>query len=392
MNINFYFVSTKKNYYSFPPLAASLSSIPFAKSFNVSPKQLYEIDFSQDTVNIVGFSYTSLAFLAEFAFLKKAVSYLKTKNVILIAGGAHATAKPEDFFELGFDAVVCGEGELAILEIAKKAEMGVVPKGVFKCEVNSLDDVAPFPVDVSHYKPIEITRGCPFGCFFCQTSYMFSKRQRHRSIDNIIYYLKLAFLNGIKDFRFITPNALAFGTQTNKPNIVALETLFSEIRKVIGKDGRLFFGSFPSEVRPEFVTKEVMEILKSYVDNKKIIIGAQTASERMLKLSHRLHTLEDVENAIEYTLSTGFSVDLDLIVGMPDENENDIIETIKFIDKYLTSDVRFHLHYFMPLCGTPWETKTPTKINDSFTKDFKRLTGMGKIWGVWQAQKTYTKF
>lgn len=392
MSLNFFFLKNKKNYYSFPPLIAVLEGFPdiqyqfvseeFIKNYNGNTKK---------SIDVFCFSYTSLAFAKWFPYLNSVIPSLKEKRAFLIAGGPHATACPEDFSSLGFDVVVKGDGEPAFKEIVKLMFNKIKPHGLFEKRVSSLDDYPPFPNKKEFYKPIEITRGCPHSCNYCQTSFLFSKRPLHRSIENIVFYVKRAFAWGIRDFRFISPNALGYGTCSNKPDIVKLTELLTNIKAVINDEGRLFFGSFPSEIRPEFATAEAMMLIKKFADNKRVIIGAQSLSEKMLKLSKRGHSLEDIEKAIETTLSAGLQPDIDIILGMPGEGEEDLEKTISFIKNSKKNKVRFHLHYFIPLPGTPWQDKKPTPIPDYAIKEFKSLTGAGRVWGHWLAQKSYTK-
>lgn len=392
MFVNFYFLRDKFNYYSFPPLLAALEKLPFVYATLVSRDFIENFNSNKrdNLYNVFGFSYNTLSFQKDIIFLKNVIPKLKKQKAVLLAGGPQATASPLDFLSLGFDAVVRGDGEVAILKIAKLLHYNKVPQGIFTHKINNLDPFPPFPDNKAFYKPIEITRGCPFACNYCQTSFIFSSEPIHRSIENIKVYVEKAFFWGYKDFRFISPNALGYGTKSDKADLEKLYLLLSTIRSVIKKEGRLFFGSFPSEIRPDFVTKEAMLLLRKFVDNKRIIIGAQSASERMLTLSKRGHTLKDVETAIENSLSAGFQVDIDLIIGMPDEKEEDLHENIIFIEKYASKNVKFHLHYFMPLPGTPWRNKLPTPISNHAIKSLKRLTGMGKVWGVWLKQKNYT--
>ena len=393
MQINIFFVKNSKNYYSFPPLLAALEGLPYVRTQLVNSSFLNSFkDETADNLNVFGFSFNTIAFLKEQKILKHTISKLKGRSVFFIAGGAHPTACPEELLSFGFDAVVKGDGELAIVDIVKKLHEGQKITGVFEHKITNLDEHPPFPNCKSYYKPIEITRGCYYACNYCQTSFLFNKKPVHRSIDNIIFFLKRAFEWGYRDFRFISPNALGYGTYAKTPDLAILSQLLSKIKTVIGNKGRLFFGSFPSEIRPEFATLDAMLLLKEYVDNKRVIIGAQTASDRMLKLSHRGHSVYDIEQAIENTLTAGFQADIDIIFGMPEETEEDVQETINFIEKHASKNVKFHLHYFIPLPGTPWSNKKPAFLSKNVIKLLQRLTGAGKVWGTWLAQKTYTKF
>lgn len=392
MQINVFFVKNNKNYYSFPPLLAGLENLDNVNTYLINNELLESFSSRSSDINVFGFSFNTISFFKEQKFLKRIIPKLKKNHAFLIVGGAHPTACPEDLLSLGFDAVVKGDGELAIIYIVKKLLERQNVNGVIEQKISSLDEYPPFPNNKLYYKPIEISRGCPFACKYCQTSFLFRKKMLHRSIDNIIFYLNKAFQWGYRDFRFISPNALGYGTEALFPDLSILSELLSKIRNIIGNDGRLFFGSFPSEIRPEFATRDAMLLLKEYVDNKRVIIGAQTASERMLKLSNRGHTVNDIENAIENSLSAGFQADIDIIVGMPDETEQDLHQTINFIERHASKNIKFHLHYFIPLPGAPWGKKKPTVLSKNVVKLFQSMTGSGKVWGTWIAQKSYTKF
>ena len=41
------------------------------------------------------------------------------------------------------------------------------------------------------YSAIITSRGCPFGCIFCSTSYMFGRKWRARSPENVVDELRL---------------------------------------------------------------------------------------------------------------------------------------------------------------------------------------------------------
>lgn len=380
------FVKNKWNYYSLATLFAAIEDMDYANPFFLSLEDLAKKTFSENT--IFCFSLNSIYYKLNKENIRSALLKLKERGrYLFIAGGPHCQGHPSQLLEDGFDSVVIGSGEISIRNIIGSIKEKRPPSRIYKCEIDNLDDFKPFPIKYFQYKPIEITRGCPHKCYFCQTSYLLGDRPLHRSIQNIIKYIEIAFNRNIKDFRFISPNALSYGTTQSSSNLGALEELLSGIRGVIKSNGRIFFGSFPSEVRPEFVTAEAIEILKRYVDNKRLIMGAQSTSDRMLKLSHRGHSKEDVKRAIDISLEYGFIVDVDLIVGMPEEEKEDLMETIDFINQYINKSVRFHLHYFMPLPATPWQNKMPKEIPSFFLDKIKHLTGIGKVWGSWMHQK-----
>lgn len=380
------FVKTKFNYYSLCTVFASIEDYDFVNPFFIDISSIDKFSFMDGT--IFCFSLNSIYYKTNREHLINLIKKLKNKGKYLfIAGGPHCTNNCDELIKDGFDIVVTGPGEKSIKDIIFDIKENKKIKKIYKSEVSNLNDYKPFPVKYFHYKPIEITRGCPHKCYFCQTSYFLGNKVIERTIDNIVKYVRISFENNIRDLRFISSNALSYGSYDYKVNKDAIEELLSSIRKIIKDKGRIFFGTFPSEIRPDFINIEIMEILRKYVDNKKVLIGAQSGSDRLLALTNRGHDVKTVENAIDISLKTGFSVDVDLILGMPEESEEDIEKTFELIKKYIKKPVKFHLHYFMPLPGTPWQNRKPTQIPDKFLKEIEYLTGKGIIWGSWKNQK-----
>ncbi|MGQ4832326.1 MAG: TIGR04013 family B12-binding domain/radical SAM domain-containing protein [Candidatus Asgardarchaeia archaeon] len=351
---------------------------------------------------VVAFSFMTTQI---FDVIEK-VTYIRVKypNVKLVAGGPHATGDPQGTLLLGFNVVVVGEGEETFPHLIKRFlndESISKEKGLFLFDENfkkmiftgqrkliRLDDYPPFSLRFKRFNPIEITRGCPFGCFYCQTSFMFSKRVRHRSIENIAYYISFMNQHGLRDIRFISPNAFSYGSKDGlQPNYQKVEELLETTRQIIGHKGRIFFGSFPSEVRPEFVSDELVALVKRYANNDNLIIGAQTGSPRLLELINRGHTVEDIYKAVKITKKYGLIPNVDFIFGLPGETEQDIQLTLKVIRNLIKIGARIHAHTFLPLVGTPFSNKPPGMINKKLKKELGRLALEGKLYGEWGSQE-----
>jgi B12-binding domain/radical SAM domain protein len=193
--------------------------------------------------------------------------------------------------------------------------------------------------------------------------------------------------HGLKDIRFITPNALSYGSEDGiKLNLKAVEELLSSVKKIKGVR-RVFFGSFPSEVRPEHVTEESVELIKRYADNDNLVIGAQSGSDRILKLCGRKHTVEDVYRAVKIAVKNGFKAKVDFIFGFPDETEDDIKQTINFMEELTKLGASIHAHFFMPLPKTPFAAKKPKPVDLKLLRVINKLTGKGLLFGNWKQQE-----
>lgn len=319
-------------------------------------------------------------------------------RIFHLAGGVHATAEPEQTLDAGFDGVAVGEGEHLIGDLIRRWSVGEdrpEVDGLYAVDspvkrkarpVEALDGFPPFAPKLPRVNPIEITRGCIYACSFCQTPFLFKARFRHRSVENIVHHVRFMLSQGIRDIRFITPTSLSYGSSDESVNLDAVGQLLSSVRKTIGTNGRLFFGTFPSEVRPEHVTPESVALLKRYVDNTNLVIGGQSGSDAVLRRTHRGHGAAVIESAVRYTVEAGLTPNVDFIFGLPGETDDDVDATIRLAERITAMGARIHAHTFMPLPGTPLRRARPGAMPKPLQTVVHKLIARGKLYGQWQRQ------
>lgn len=349
---------------------------------------------------VLAFSFSDFQ-AKEIANLVKSLKKELADNVIMLAGGPHPSGDPKGVLAAGFDFAVVGEGEKTIIDLLKIIALNKSDydktgnlayfKGgkfifTFK-KIIILNDYPPFASKYKIFGPIEITRGCPWGCKYCQTSYLFGRQIRHRSIVEICRYAEILKENNRLDIRFITPNALSYGSTDGKSvNLIAIENLLKSVKKIIGADGRIFFGSFPSEVRPEQISQKALDIIKKYCNNKNLIVGAQSGSQRILDNICRGHRVGDVYDAAKLIIKNGFKANIDFIFGLPGEQKEDVQETFKLMEDLIALGAAIHGHTFMPLAGTPFAEEKIGRLSVEYEERLKRLESSGKVYGEWEKQ------
>ena len=300
-------------------------------------------------------------------------------DVISIVGGPHASARWNELTSIA-DYVVIGEGEYTVPRLLKSIESGSqVPPGVATSD-------GYIPVDhsvylnenpsFSRYKGyIEISRGCPYNCAYCQTPRLCGSRMRHRSIHSILTLAK-----SVTQVRFLSPNTLAYGTDGIHPDIRHIRSLLKELSQFPEKE--IYLGTFPGEVRPEFIDGEVIDLIDRYCFNKKIHVGAQSGSDSLLKRIFRSHTVSAVYDAIEFIVDAGFKPVIDIIVGFPDETDEEMIETVQLC-KEICRIGYVHAHRFIPLPGTPLEGFRSRDLIPEVESVFGSLALSGRLTGSW---------
>jgi len=307
-------------------------------------------------------------------------------DAVFVAGGPHPSARPKEALRY-FDYVVIGEGEETLPELIGviKGEgdpervRGIAYKrnGVVRLTPSrdhvDLDRYPPFRPPI--FSPIEISRGCPWGCAYCQTPCLFGRKMRHRSIPSILKYSRC-----YSDLRFTSPNSLAYGSDGVHPRIEKVELLLKSLYEL---NKPIYFGTFPSEVRPDFVSEEALDLVVRYCKNRYLSIGGQSGSDQVLKQIGRGHDVEVVRRACEMCLDRGIVPNLDLIVGLPMETPEDQRMTLDLAREVVGKGGRIRAHYFSPLPDTPLEDATPAPVVDDVAKEMGKLALRGKATGKW---------
>jgi B12-binding domain/radical SAM domain protein len=297
-------------------------------------------------------------------------------DCITIAGGPHASACHAEVARYA-DYVVVGEAEHtlpALIARLENGKTGPIPgvatrEGYIPANSTVILDAYPSFSTIKGYT--EITRGCPHSCAYCQTPRLFGSRMRHRSIDAIV-----ASASRYRDQRFVSPNALAYGSDGIRPRLDKVEGLLRRLH------GMVYFGTFPSEVRPEFVTDEALALIGRHCANTRLHIGGQSGSEGVLRTIGRGHCVGDIYHAVELCREHGILPVVDFIVGFPFETDADQAETLQLI-AWIVRYGQVHLHTFLPLPGTPLAGLAPRRLIPEAQRFLGRLSLQGKLTGFW---------
>jgi B12-binding domain/radical SAM domain protein len=295
---------------------------------------------------------------------------------ITIAGGPHATACPDEVATYA-DFVVVGEGEYTLPRLLgdlRDGGDGRIPGVVTDsfsepADTGVLLDAYPAFSEMKGY--VEITRGCPHSCGYCQTPRIFGYCMRHRSIDEVARYA-----NRHEQSRFVSPNAFAYGSDGHHPRWEKVERLLRRCRH------QVFFGTFPSEVRPEFVCSESLSLVTEYCANEKLHFGAQSGSDAVLAELRRGHTVADVSRAMDLCRDYGLTPVVDFIVGIPFETDEDQLSTLGCIREVSRHGI-VHVHRFIPLPGTPLAGTVARDLLPETEKVLGALALRGRLTGSW---------
>ena len=93
--------------------------------------------------------------------------------------------------------------------------------------------------------------------------------------------------------------------------------------------------------RPDYIDQQRLDLLKAY-GVRTIELGAQSLDEEVLKLTGRGHTVEDVRKASQMILDNGFSLGLQMMIGLPGDTQEKSVHTAREIVRLGATSARIY--------------------------------------------------
>jgi len=216
----------------------------------------------------------------------------------------------------GFDFVVRGDGELALQAIVD----GFTGSKVLTMRVPELDALNPPERGAcTPCIPIVTSRGCPFRCAFC-SSYAQWGAPRFHSIGWVMNDIHecVRRYKGIKEFN-ILDDLWAY------PPV-----RFQEFRDAWLKAGYHKRFQLRGFIRSNMASKEMFLDMKR-MGFSRIRFGAESGSDRILKMVSKGETVADHQRAIDLAHEVGFPISASFMRGIPGETAADLAATQAFI-------------------------------------------------------------
>lgn len=303
-----------------------LSAVLKQHNYDVSVIDLHGYkDWQQELAKHTGDLWGISCVTPEFPLAVQILKEIKTLNPYthVVIGGPMATCDYRACLSAGFEQVVIGEGERAILKIMGSCKDKVLQEAF----IENLDEI-PFPdryaIDLSRYHyeidgkeatNILTSRGCPWSrCRFC--CQIWNREIRYRSAENVIGELKQIYNMGFKSVAIYDDEFFSL----KKRDLKICEGL---------KDLDM---SYRCLTRSNLVTDEIAKVA-SYTGCSEILLGIESGSDKILKIIRKGITKERHKKAIKILKENGIKVKALFMVGLPGESYETIEETRRFIEE-----------------------------------------------------------
>ena len=296
-----------------------------------------------------------------FGYLGRCKHLKKEKPELLIAIGGCMSQEENVVDEIKknhpYVDIVFGTHNIHELPTLIKNAQGKLEIEVYSNEGNVFENIS-YSRDSKIKAWVNIMYGCDKFCTYCIVPYTRGK-QRSRKLDKIIEEISQLKEQGYKEITLLGQNVNAYGKDLED------KTSFSMLLEEAAKTNieRIRFVTS----HPWDFTDEMIDVIAKY-DNimPYIHLPLQSGSSSILKLMGRRYTKEDYLNLVAKIKERipNVSLTTDIIVGFPNETEEDFNETLEVVHacKY---DGAFTFIY-SPREGTP-----ASLIKDSISKEIK---------------------
>lgn len=218
------------------------------------------------------------------------------------------------------------------------------------------EDITPFRAEgVCGW--LTVMRGCDNFCTFCVVPFT-RGRERSRSIESIVKEMELISAEGkIKDITLLGQNVNSYDDNGRK---------FAELLEAVASVDRSIRIRFATS-HPKDFSDSVLDAIRNNENICKYIhIPFQAGSTKVLQDMNRTYTQEEYLALIEHMREKipGVSLSTDVMVGFPNETEEDFQETLKVM-----KTVRFDTAYMF--IYSPREGTKAFKLGDTVSEEEK---------------------
>ena len=286
------------------------------------------------------------------------------ENSIVIAGGIHATAIPEEPIKTGFvDYVVRGEGEEIMLQLYHSLRGGGDPDSILGLTYKTggqivsnqpaplIPDIDILPVFPYHkfdnysydLGNVVSSRGCPYRCSYCSQRLLTGTTYRYRSPELVVEELDiLVNTYNLKQIGFFDDNFCLVKKRVHELCDLIIENNLHE---------KL---SLAVQTRADNVVAGGEDVIRHMAEAgfTSIGYGLETGVQRLANLIRKDETIETHLEATQMAQKHGMKVALFMIFGLPTETRKDRLESFKIVnDEFKIRETKYN--NLIPYPGTP---------------------------------------
>lgn len=159
------------------------------------------------------------------------------------------------------------------------------------------------------------------------------------------------------------------------PSTLTEEDLEQVLRKVNENIDMTYLKEFTFEAgREDSLTEKKLELIKQYGADR-ISLNPQTFNEETLRKVNRNFNRENFDKYFKIAKDMDFIINMDLIIGLPDETTEDVLHTLNEVEKYDIENLTIHSLAFKRASKLFKEDKSRKELDrEIIEKRIKELT------------------
>ncbi len=247
----------------------------------------------------------------------------------VVAGGPLFTSLPEHYVHV--DHLVLKEAELTLPLFIKDLQEGVARK-VYNTHEKADLHQTPIPqwnlIKMRKYAlmGIQYSRGCPFGCDFCDVTTLFGRKIRTKATEQVLEELERLYALGWRDEVFFVDDNF-IGNKTR----LKTELLPAVIRWM---EKRQYPFSFNTQASINLADDEELMTLMVQAGFDCVFIGIETPNEDSLSECNKVQNKgRDLVACVKKIQRSGMQVQAGFILGFDSDKPSAFDNLIKFIQK-----------------------------------------------------------
>jgi len=221
--------------------------------------------------------------------------------------------------------------------------------------------------------------GCHFRCAFCADPFVYGRRWQGLDADILDRRINRLWLK----YRFTDLN---FQDET----FFTYKRRIAEIAEAFLRRGPRF--TWAATMRADQSWRLPEETFRACVESglRRVLIGVESGSPRIVKLIRKDTTIEQIEAAAERCARYGVAVIFSFIVGFPGETPEDVQMTVSLIKRLraMSPDFETPIFYYKPYPGSSLSESVKADLPESLDEwaTFDYVQGAP---GPWVAPQTY---
>ena len=300
----------------------------------------------------------------------------RAEGVFALAGGPDSASRPREYLDAGFDAVVPGEGEEALVELARRVRDGETTAGVpgvtvvrggrlvrgpsrpFLRDLDALPLPAWDLVDMDGYldrwreatgerrAAVLTSRGCPFDCSWCSKP-TFGRTYRQQSPERVVAELRALKERYAVDYVRFCDDVFGVSRAWLDRLLGLLESEHLDLQ-------------WECLARVDLLKPDLLRRMRA-AGLARVYVGVESGSQKMLDLMNRGTRLSQVERTAEALRQEGIRQFWFLMLGYPGETLEDIEATLQLFRRF--SPEEYSVSIAVPVPGTRFYESVKNRLS-----------------------------